>query len=91
MPKDDVRPRTSPASRFGNREGGIVVQFAVTLKGREWTVFKDGEVVAGDLTRSAAIEMAQSLAFEAEENGDPVELLVQDYFGHLNRKVTGEE
>ena len=90
MPEGEARSRRSPANRLGNLEGGIVIQFAVTLKGREWTVFKDGEAVAGDLTRSAAIEMAQGLAFAAEERGEQVELLVQDYFGHLNRKVTGE-
>ena len=67
-----------------------MVQFAVTMKEREWTVFQDGKVLVGDLTRSAAIEMAQGLAFAAEARGDQVELLVQDYFGKLARKVTGE-
>lgn len=67
-----------------------MVQYAVALKGREWTVFQDGAVLAGDLTRSAAIEMAQGLAFAAETSGDQVELLVQDYFGKLNRRVTGD-
>jgi hypothetical protein len=29
------------------------------------------------------------MAFEAEERGDTVELLIQGYYGDLSRKVTG--
>jgi hypothetical protein len=66
-----------------------MVQYAVTLKGGDWTVFCDGRAVAGDLTRSAAIQMAKDLAFEAEERGETVELLIQGYYGDMSRKVTG--
>lgn len=66
-----------------------MVQYAVTLKDGEWTVFCDGEPVANNLTRSAAIQAAKDLAFEAEERGDTVELLIQGYYGEMSRKVTG--
>jgi hypothetical protein len=66
-------------------------QFAVTLKSGEWTVFKDGEPFRSGLSRSAAIELAERLAFDAEERGDSVELLIQDYTGALGRKVSGAE
>lgn len=66
-----------------------MVQFAVALKDGEWTVFNDGRPVARDLTRSAAVQLAKDLAFEAEERGETVELLIQGYYGELSRKVTG--
>ena len=66
-----------------------MVQFAVTLKDGDWTVFNDGKPVAGDLSRSAAIQMAKDMAFEAEERGETVELLIQGYYGEMSRKVTG--
>jgi hypothetical protein len=66
-----------------------MVQYAVAQKDGEWSVFQDGEVLAHDLTRSAAIQMAKELAFEAEERGDSVELLIQGYYGELTRKVSG--
>ena len=66
-----------------------MVQFAVTLKDGDWTVFNDGEPVAGELSRSAAVQMAKDLAFEAEERGESVELLIQGYYGELSRRVTG--
>jgi len=66
-----------------------MVQYAVTLKDGEWTVFCDGQPVANDLSRSAAIQLAKDLAFEAEERGETVELLVQGYYGEMSRKVTG--
>ncbi|HEX2558448.1 hypothetical protein [Phenylobacterium sp.] len=66
-----------------------MVQYAVALKNGEWSVFQDGEVLAHDLTRSAAIQMAKEMAFEAEERGDTVELLIQGYYGELTRKVSG--
>lgn len=68
-----------------------MVQYAVARKGGDWTVFCDGEVIANDLTRSAAIQMAKDLAFEAEERGDNVELLIQGYYGEMSRKLTGGE
>jgi len=66
-----------------------MVQYAVTLKDGDWTVFKDGAAVEHDLTRSAAIQMAKIMAFEAEERGETVELLIQGYYGDMSRKVTG--
>lgn len=66
-----------------------MIQYAVTLKAGDWTVFRDGQPVAGDLSRSAAVQMARELAFEAEDHGETVELLIQGYYGDLSRKVTG--
>ncbi|OHB27114.1 MAG: hypothetical protein A2790_00160 [Phenylobacterium sp. RIFCSPHIGHO2_01_FULL_69_31] len=66
-----------------------MVQYAVALKDGDWTVFRDGAPVAGQLSRSAAVEMAKALAFEAEERGESVELLLQGYYGELSRRVTG--
>ena len=66
-----------------------MVQFAVTLKDGDWTVFRDGQPQATDLSRSAAVQMAKDLAFEAEERGETVELLIQGYYGDLSRRVTG--
>ena len=66
-----------------------MVQYAVALKDRDWTVFNDGEAVAAGMSRSAAVQMAKDLAFEAEERGESVELLIQGYYGDLSRRVTG--
>jgi hypothetical protein len=66
-----------------------MVQYAVAQKDGDWTVFKDGEPVARDLSRSAAVQMAQDLAFEAEARGEAVELLIQGYYGELSRRLTG--
>jgi hypothetical protein len=66
-----------------------MVQYAVTLKDGNWTVFSDGRAIEHDLSRSAAIQLAKDLAFAAEERGDTVELLIQGYYGDLSRKVTG--
>ena len=78
----------SDGAMFGGSERPMV-QYAVTLKGGDWTVFRDGEALVSNLSRSAAVEMAESLAFEAEEDGQPVELLVQGYTGELGRKRSG--
>lgn len=66
-----------------------MVQYAVTQKDGQWTVFHDGRVIEQGVTRSAGIELAKSLAFEAEERGETVELLIQGYTGELSRKLTG--
>ena len=66
-----------------------MVQYAAALKDGEWTVFSDGQAVAGDLSRSAAVQMAKDLAFEAEARGETVELLIQGYYGDLSRRLTG--
>ncbi|HKR88211.1 MAG TPA: DUF2188 domain-containing protein [Phenylobacterium sp.] len=66
-----------------------MVQYAVTLKDGDWTVFRDGSPLEHGMSRSAAIQMAKDLAFEAEERGDPVELLIQGYYGEMSRRLTG--
>jgi hypothetical protein len=66
-----------------------MVQYAVTLKDGDWTVFADGEPRARGLTRSSAIQMAKDMAFAAEERGDAVELLIQGYYGDMSRRLTG--
>ncbi|THD59694.1 hypothetical protein [Phenylobacterium sp.] len=66
-----------------------MVQYAVTLKDGDWTVFSDGQAVEHGLSRSAAVQMAKELAFAAEERGDTVELLIQGYYGDLSRRLTG--
>jgi hypothetical protein len=68
-----------------------MVQYAVTTKDGEWTVFKDAQVVVAGLSRSAAVEMAEQLAFDAEARNEPVELLIQGYTGDLRRKLSGGE
>ncbi|MBS0360878.1 MAG: DUF2188 domain-containing protein [Proteobacteria bacterium] len=66
-----------------------MVQYAVTLKDGDWTVFTDGKPIEHGMTRSAAVQMAKEMAFEAEERGDTVELLIQGYYGDLSRRITG--
>ena len=66
-----------------------MVQYAVTLKDGHWTVFKDGQTIERGLTRSAAIQLAKDMAFEAEERGDAVELLIQGYYGEMSRRLSG--
>ncbi|HEX3405754.1 MAG TPA: DUF2188 domain-containing protein [Caulobacteraceae bacterium] len=65
-----------------------MVQFAVTQKDGEWTVFRDGEVVTAGMSRSRAIEQAQMLAHDAKEAGEGAEVLVQDYTGELTTRRT---
>ena len=66
-----------------------MVQYAVTLKDGDWTVFRDGKPIERGMSRSAAIQMAKDLAFDAEERGDTVELLIQGYYGEMSRRLTG--
>lgn len=66
-----------------------MLQYAVALKDGDWTVFSNGTPVAGGLSRSAAVQMAKDLAFEAEERGETVELLIQGYYGEVSRRITG--
>lgn len=72
-------------------KAGQMVQFAVTLKDGSWTVFRDGVAVETDMSRSSAVQMAKDLAFEAEEQGQPVELLIQGYYGDLSRRLSGQD
>jgi hypothetical protein len=66
-----------------------MTQLAVVLKDQLWTVFKEGAPVTSGLSRSAAIELAESLAFQAEDRGEEVELLIQDYTGAVQRRLSG--
>ncbi|WP_374472878.1 hypothetical protein [Phenylobacterium sp.] len=66
-----------------------MVQYAVTLKDGDWTVFCDGAAMERGLSRSAAIQMAKDLAFDAETRGEVVELLIQGYYGEMSRRVSG--
>jgi hypothetical protein len=66
-----------------------MVQYAVALKDGDWTVFADGQAIEHGLSRSAAVQMAKDMAFEAEARGDNVELLIQGYYGDLSRKLSG--
>jgi hypothetical protein len=66
-----------------------MIQFAVTTKDGEWTVFRDAEPVAQGMSRSEAVTLAEELAYEAEEQGADVELLIQDYTGELKARYSG--
>ncbi|HEY8571198.1 hypothetical protein [Phenylobacterium sp.] len=66
-----------------------MVQYAVTLKDGDWTVFCDGKPMESGISRSAAIQLAKDLAFDAEERGESVELLIQGYYGEMSRRLTG--
>ena len=66
-----------------------MVQYAVTLKDGDWTVFSNGKPIERGLSRSAAVQLAKDMAFEAEERGDVVELLIQGYYGDVSRKLSG--
>ena len=66
-----------------------MIQYAVTLKDGDWTVFSDGKAIERGLSRSAAIQLAKDMAFKAEERGETVELLIQGYYGEMSRKLTG--
>ena len=66
-----------------------MVQYAVTLKDGEWTVFKDAQPLQRGLSRSAAVAMAEGLAFEAEAAGEDVELVIQSYSGELAQRRSG--
>jgi hypothetical protein len=68
-----------------------MIQYAVTLKDGDWTVYCDGRPIERGLTRSAAIQRAKDLAFAAEERGETVELLIQGYYGEVSRRLSGGE
>jgi len=61
----------------------------VTLKDAEWTVFKDGALVRSGLSRSRAVAFAEELAYDAEEAGEEVELVIQGYTGELTERRSG--
>ena len=67
-----------------------MLRFAVVQKGSDWTVLRDGQLLAKDLSRSQAIELADKLAFDSEESED-VEILVQDYTGEVTARYSGPD
>lgn len=66
-----------------------MIRYAVARKDADWAVFRSGQPLSVGHTRSAAIEIARRLAFEAEERGEAVELLVQGYYGDVSKRVSG--
>ena len=66
-----------------------MVQFAVTMKDGEWTVFRDAKPLAHGMSRSDAVKLAEELAYESEETGEDVQLLIQDYTGQLKARYSG--
>jgi uncharacterized protein DUF2188 len=66
-----------------------MIQFAVTTKDGEWTVFRDAKAVAHGMSRSEAVKLAEDFAYEAEEAGEDVQLLIQDYTGQLKARYSG--
>ena len=66
-----------------------MIQFAVTTKDGEWTVFRDAKPLAHGMSRSDAVKLAETLAYEAEEAGEAVELLTQEYTGELKTRYSG--
>lgn len=67
------------------------MQLAVIKKDGEWSVFQDGSVLESGASRSACIETAENIAFEAEERGETVELVIQDYLGELKTRYSGAD
>ena len=66
-----------------------MVQYAVTLKDGDWTVFTNGNAIEHGLSRSAAIQMAKDLAFDAEERGETVEQQNQNNNNKKAHKLSG--
>jgi hypothetical protein len=66
-----------------------MTQIAVTMKDGEWTVFRDAKALAQGMSRSQAVKLAEELAYEAEETGEDVQLLIQDYTGQLKARYSG--
>ena len=66
-----------------------MIQFAVTTKDGEWTVFRDAKPMAQGMSRSEAVKLAEELAYEAEDQGEDVQLLIQHYTGELKARYSG--
>jgi len=67
-----------------------MLRIAVVQKGADWTVLRDGQLLAQGLSRSQAIELADNLAYDSEESED-VEILVQDYTGEVKARYSGPD
>jgi hypothetical protein len=83
-------PRSS-RSRMIVRGEAPMIQIAVIQQAGEWRISRDGQVMGTGVTRSAAIELAQGLAFQAAEGGQQVELLVQGLSGELAQRYLGSD
>ena len=72
-------------------KGGTVIDPKNGINAVRDVGIKDGrvEAVAANLSRSAAVDMAERLAFEAEDSGDEVELVIQGYTGELDHRRSG--
>ncbi|WP_091739769.1 hypothetical protein [Phenylobacterium immobile] len=68
-----------------------MIRYAVAMKDGDWTVFEAGEPLSSGISRSAAIELARKLTFDAEARGEAVELLVQGYYGDVLSRLSGGE
>lgn len=68
-----------------------MIRYAVAMKDGDWTVFQAGEPLTSGISRSAAIEMARRLTFDAEASGETVELLIQGYYGDVSSRISGDE
>jgi len=66
------------------------LQIAVIRKSGEWTVLRDTLTLGTGVTRSAAIEIAQALRYQAEAQGEAVEFIVQDTVGGLTSRYSGD-
>ena len=66
------------------------MQIAVIRKSGEWTVLRDTLTLGTGVTRSAAIEIAQALRYQAEAQGEAVEFIVQDTVGGLTSRYSGD-
>jgi len=65
------------------------MQIAVITKDGDWSVFTDGALLEHGGSRSACIQRAEAIAFAAEERGEAVELLIQDYTGEVKTRLSG--
>ena len=66
------------------------IQIAVIRKEGEWTVLRDALPLCVGVTRSAAIEIAHALRFQAESQGQAVEFVIQDMIGGLTARYSGD-
>jgi hypothetical protein len=66
-----------------------MVQIAVIQQAGDWKIQRDGVLLGAGVTRSAAIELAQALAFQAAEQGQEVEILIHGLAGQLEQRYLG--
>jgi hypothetical protein len=66
------------------------MQIAVLQKDGEWRIFRDGSALGSGITRSAALELAHALKFQAEEQGADVEFVEHEPSGGLKTRYSGE-